>query len=78
VIWIEIEANAYLHHMVRNIVGTLIDVQAGADPAGSMAQILAGRDRRRAGMTAPAAGLYLWRVVYPQTHGIPAPTGAIW
>ncbi len=75
---LEIEANAYLHHMVRNIVGTLLDVQGHADPAGSMARILQGADRRAAGMTAPAAGLYLWRVEYPASCGIPAPTGGIW
>lgn len=77
-VWLEIEANAYLHHMVRNIVGTLLDVQRHADPAGTMASILAGGDRRAAGMTAPAAGLYLWRVDYPAVHGIPAPRGGIW
>jgi tRNA pseudouridine38-40 synthase len=71
-VWLEIEANAYLHHMVRNIVGTLLDVQRAADPAGAMTAILAGRDRRAAGMTAPATGLYLWRVEYPTTCGIPS------
>ena len=76
-VWLDIEANAYLHHMVRNIVGTLLDVQGQADPAGAMARILVGADRRAAGMTAPAAGLYLWRVEYPASCGIPAPTGGI-
>jgi len=75
---LEIEANAYLHHMVRNIVGTLLDVQQGADPAGAMMRILAGLDRRAAGITAPAAGLYLWRVEYPAIYGIPAPAGGFW
>jgi tRNA pseudouridine38-40 synthase len=68
---VEIEANAYLHHMVRNIVGTLLEVQRAADPAGAVARILAGGDRRAAGMTAPAVGLYLWRVEYPAACGIP-------
>jgi tRNA pseudouridine38-40 synthase len=77
-IWLEIEANAYLHHMVRNIVGTLLEVQGRADPVGAMAGILAGGERRYAGMTAPAEGLYLWRVEYPAIHGIPAPTGRFW
>src|SRR5580658_2214280 len=53
-VWLEIEANAYLHHMVRNIVGTLMDVQREVDPAAAMARILAGGDRHAAGMTAPA------------------------
>jgi tRNA pseudouridine38-40 synthase len=77
-VWLEIEANAYLHHMVRNIVGTLLEVQGGTDPAGAMAAILAGGDRRAAGMTAPAAGLYLRRVEYPAACGIPAPADGIW
>jgi tRNA pseudouridine38-40 synthase len=77
-VWLEIEANAYLHHMVRNIVGTLLDVQSETDPAGAMARILAGGDRRAAGITAPAAGLYLWRVEYPAVYGIPAPSGGFW
>ncbi|MEA3150085.1 MAG: tRNA pseudouridine38-40 synthase [Gammaproteobacteria bacterium] len=77
-VWLEIEANAYLHHMVRNIVGTLLDVQATPDPAGAMRLILGGGERQRAGMTAPAAGLYLWRVEYPAVYGIPAPTGRFW
>jgi tRNA pseudouridine38-40 synthase len=77
-VWVEIEANAYLHHMVRNIVGTLLDVQCEPDPAAAMARILAGGERRKAGVTAPAAGLYLWRVEYPAVFGIPAPDGAFW
>jgi len=72
-VWLEITANAYLHHMVRNIVGTLLDVQREADPQGAMTGILAGANRRFAGATAPAAGLYLWRVDYPANFGIPTP-----
>ena len=72
-LWLEITANAYLHHMVRNIVGTLLVVQREADPAAAMARVLAQGDRRFAGATAPAAGLYLWRVEYPPVYGIPAP-----
>lgn len=72
---IEISANAYLHHMVRNIVGTLLEVQSGNDPRCAMKRILESRDRRLAGATAPAAGLYLWRVEYPPAHAIPAPAG---
>jgi tRNA pseudouridine38-40 synthase len=77
-VWLEIEANAYLHHMVRNIVGTLLEVQAAPDPAGAMARVLDGGQRRYAGMTAPASGLYLWRVEYPAAYGIPAPSGRFW
>jgi tRNA pseudouridine38-40 synthase len=72
-VWLEITANAYLHHMVRNIVGTLIAVQKTADPVAAMGAILQGADRRAAGATAPAAGLYLWQVDYAHSHAIPAP-----
>jgi tRNA pseudouridine38-40 synthase len=77
-IWLEFEANAYLHHMVRNIVGTLLTVQDAPDPAAAMTRILAGGDRRAAGMTAPAGGLYLSRVEYPSAFCIPAPADGIW
>ena len=75
---LEIEANAYLHHMVRNIVGTLVEVQALPDPVDALQRILDGGERRHAGMTAPASGLYLWRVDYPAAYGIPAPDGGFW
>jgi tRNA pseudouridine38-40 synthase len=76
-LWLEIAANAYLHHMVRNIVGTLLAVQHEADPAAAMARVLASGNRRFAGATAPAAGLYLWRVEYPPVYGIPASVALI-
>jgi tRNA pseudouridine38-40 synthase len=72
-VWIDISANAYLHHMVRNIVGTLLDVQAASDPAAAMSVILASGERRLAGATAPAGGLYLWQVDYAPHYGIPPP-----
>ncbi len=72
-VWVQVTANAYLHHMVRNIVGTLLAVQAAADPGARLREILSARDRRLAGMTAPAAGLYLWQVDYPAQFGVPAP-----
>ena len=71
-VWLEIAANAYLHHMVRNIVGTLLAAQRQAEPAAVVATVLASGNRRFAGATAPAAGLYLWRVDYPPVYGIPA------
>ena len=59
-----IEAKGFLHHMVRNIVGTLVQVGLGKRPPESMLEILEARDRRRAGPTAPAEGLYLAKVWY--------------
>lgn len=59
-----IEANGFLRHMVRNIVGTLVDVGKGRLTPADFSDILAGKDRRRAGMTAPAHGLYLLAVHY--------------
>ncbi|MEP6546010.1 MAG: tRNA pseudouridine(38-40) synthase TruA [Gammaproteobacteria bacterium] len=72
-LWLEITANAYLHHMVRNIVGTLMALQGDTDPPAAMVRVLEQRERRLAGVTAPAAGLYLWRVEYPAVYGIPTP-----
>ena len=59
-----ISADAFLHHMVRNIVGTLVEVGLGRRPAAWVGDVLAGRDRRVAGPTGPSDGLYLLRVLY--------------
>ncbi|MDB5406332.1 MAG: tRNA pseudouridine(38-40) synthase TruA [Rhodospirillales bacterium] len=58
------EARSFLHHQVRNMVGTLKLVGAGKWTAADVAAALAARDRRRGGPTAPAEGLYLVRVEY--------------
>jgi tRNA pseudouridine38-40 synthase len=76
-VYLDFKANAYLHHMVRNIVGTLIEAQADHDPAARISTILAGRDRRLAGFTAPPSGLYLWQVIYPASFGIPSAPGGL-
>ncbi|MFA5937959.1 MAG: tRNA pseudouridine(38-40) synthase TruA [Sinimarinibacterium sp.] len=70
---IDICGNAFLHHMVRNITGTLALVGLGKQPVGWVAEILAGRDRRRAGMTAPAGGLYFVGPEYPAEFALPPP-----
>jgi tRNA pseudouridine38-40 synthase len=59
-----ISADRFLHHMVRNIVGSAVEVGRGAHPPGWLADVLASRDRTRAGPTAPAHGLTLVRVRY--------------
>lgn len=59
-----IEATAFLRHMVRNIVGTLVDVGRGLRAPESFAELLEARDRTNAGATAPACGLYLAKVKY--------------
>ncbi len=67
----EVRANAFLHHMVRNIMGVLFEVGRGAKPAYWAAEVLAGRDRTRAAATAPADGLYLTGVGYPPEFDLP-------
>lgn len=64
VIQIEIEADGFLYNMVRNMVGTLVEVGQGRRSESWVAEVLAARDRRRAGPTAPPQGLVLVRVEY--------------
>ena len=66
-----IRANAFLHHMVRNIVGTLVYVGAGKQPPAWVAEVLALRDRALAAPTFAAEGLYLERVEYEAKWGLP-------
>jgi tRNA pseudouridine38-40 synthase len=72
--WVVIDAtaNAFLHHMMRNIAGLLLEIGKAEVPVERAAQVLAGRDRRRNAATAPAAGLYLLAVRYPQAFTLPA------
>ncbi|MGI9329239.1 MAG: tRNA pseudouridine(38-40) synthase TruA [Gammaproteobacteria bacterium] len=67
----EIEANAFLHHMVRNMLGTLVRVGRGEAEPVWVRDLLATRDRKLSGMTAPAAGLTLMAVRYPAIFGLP-------
>ena len=73
--WIAIEAvaNAFLHHMVRNIAGLLIAVGKGKEPPAWARTVLEGRDRTKSAATAPAAGLTFWGVRYPRAFGLPTP-----
>jgi tRNA pseudouridine38-40 synthase len=61
---IDVEANGFLRHMVRNIVGTLVDVGRGRRDPDEVGRILASGDRTQAGATAPPQGLFLVRVTY--------------
>jgi tRNA pseudouridine38-40 synthase len=63
-IWIDVEADGFLYNMVRAIAGTLIDVGRGYWPVSKVAEILQAEDRKQAGSTAPALGLFLMRVIY--------------
>lgn len=71
-VYIDVVANAFLHHMVRGIAGVLIAVGRGDQAPGWAAQLLAARDRTAGGVNAPADGLYLVRVVYDGHLQIPA------
>lgn len=68
---IEVQGNAFLHHMVRNIVGSLLPVGDGRRDATWLKQVLESCDRRLAGVTAPAHGLYLLEALYPAHYGLP-------
>jgi tRNA pseudouridine38-40 synthase len=68
---IEVTANAFLHHMVRNIVGVLLEVGAHSKKPEWAQFVLASKDRRQAGATADAAGLYLTQVYYPADYTFP-------
>ncbi len=75
-ILIDIQANAFLHHMVRNIVGTLLAIGEGDQEPSWVQTLLDARDRSVAGITAPAQGLYLLSVRYPEKYSLPE-TGII-
>lgn len=68
---IEVEANAFLHHMVRNIAGVLMDIGAGKQPSAWAREVLLARDRTLGGVTAPPHGLYLIKVYYPGQFSVP-------
>ena len=65
---IEVSANAFLHHMVRNIVGVLMTIGRGEKSPQWAQQVLEAKDRTVGGITAPAEGLYLLGVDYPKPY----------
>ena len=70
-VFLDVSANAFLMHMVRNITGTLAAIGQGEQPVGWALDVLEGRDRTAGGVTAPPHGLTLVAVDYPQEFGIP-------
>jgi tRNA pseudouridine38-40 synthase len=72
-VYIDVAANAFLHHMVRNIAGLLIEVGRGLRGADEVKTLLEGRDRRRNAPTADPEGLCLQRIEYPEAFGLPDP-----
>ncbi|MCJ8274411.1 MAG: tRNA pseudouridine(38-40) synthase TruA, partial [Psychrosphaera sp.] len=71
---IDIKANAFLHHMVRNIAGSLIVIGLGEQPVSWMKALLEAKDRTQAGATAKAGGFYMIAVDYPDEFGLPKRT----
>ena len=74
---IKATANAFLHHMVRNLAGVLMTIGAGEREPEWAREVLEARDRKAGGVTATADGLYLVSVTYPVAAGIPDLGGAI-
>lgn len=70
---VDIQANAFLHHMVRNIVGSLMEVGSARRSGAWLAEVLTAGQRSLAGPTAPACGLYFLDVAYPPQFGLPQP-----
>ena len=67
-----VRANAFVLHMVRNFVGTLLKIGYGEAPVEWAKTVLLSQDRKQAGKTAPPEGLYLYRVGYPDVYGFPS------
>jgi tRNA pseudouridine38-40 synthase len=66
-----VRGSGFLHHMVRNLVGTMLDVGRGSFSAEAIPEILAARNRAAAGPTAPARGLFLHSVEYDKAKTTP-------
>ncbi len=76
---VDVRANAFLHHMVRNIAGSLMAVGSGRREVGWIAELLDRGDRTLAADTAAPDGLYLVEVEYPARFGLPqVPSGPLW
>ncbi|CAE6916491.1 MULTISPECIES: tRNA pseudouridine(38-40) synthase TruA [Pseudomonas] len=69
---LDVRANAFLHHMVRNIAGVLMTIGAGERPTGWVSEVLERAERRSGGVTAHPYGLYLIQVEYPEEFELPS------
>jgi tRNA pseudouridine38-40 synthase len=72
-LYFKIKGNAFLHHMVRNLVGSFIQIGVGKQSANWMAEVLTAKDRSIAAPTFSPAGLYLAQIAYPEEFNIPKP-----
>jgi tRNA pseudouridine38-40 synthase len=72
-LYFRIRGNAFLHHMVRNVVGTFLMIGRGKRKSTWMAEVLAAKDRQMAAPTFMPDGLYLTKITYPKEFAIPAP-----
>ncbi len=72
IVMIEVQANAFLYHMIRNIAGVLIPIGVGKKPVQWCSELLALKDRNKGGVTAPSDGLYFVGVNYPEHFNIPS------
>ena len=72
IVMIEVQANAFLYHMIRNIAGVLMPIGMERKPVEWCGELLAQRDRALGGVTAPSAGLYFVGVEYPEKYQIPS------
>ena len=73
----EVSANAFVLHMVRNIIGSLMEVGFGRRDPSWIAELLRGKDRRKSAATASPKGLYLVDVCYPEYFGLPLSSGGL-
>jgi tRNA pseudouridine38-40 synthase len=72
IVMIEVQANAFLYHMIRNIAGVLMPIGMGRKPVSWCGDLLAQQDRAKGGVTAPSDGLYFVGVDYPDKYNIPS------
>jgi len=68
---LDVRANAFLHHMIRNFAGALMSIGAGERPVEWAKEVLEAKDRTVAGVTAPPCGLYFVHAEYPEKYGLP-------